>query len=150
MGLVICFVLACVAGIVFGGRKALTQARKHEIGAATRTLGWSTLAACAFAFLGTIPTLGWPFRDKTVTVTETVTQTVTETVMVPVRVWRWFVIPKTEMRKEARAKEVEVSVPTEKTVHVFSFALLFSMGIVGLAGGGLYCFVMRMLWRWLG
>lgn len=148
MGLVICFVLACVAG--FGGRKALTQARKHEIGAATRTLGWSTLAAGAFAFLGTIPAFGWPFRDKTVTDTETVTQTVTETVMVPVRVWRWFVIPTTEMHEQPREKEVKVLVPRETTVRVFSLALLFSMGIVGLVGGGLYCCVMRVLWRWLG
>lgn len=149
MELFICLAAGMLAGICFGGWKALRHARRHELEKASKSLRWGSFAAGGFAMAFTTLTLGWPMKESTVSVPEEVTRTVVETVQVPVEVTKWFFFKTTTTETQEVSKEITDTVARSHKVSELSAWLLIPMMIIGFIGRWLYRRVVQTAWRWL-
>lgn len=145
MALLICLAIGLLGGIYFGGWTTLRHARRHELESAARSLRWGSFAAGGFAMVCTTLTLGWPMKAIEISVTQEVTRTVVETVQVPVRTWRFWT---TETEAQDVAREITEELVRSERVRQFSVWMLVPMAIVGVIGGWLFRWSVRVLWRW--
>lgn len=142
-------VIGMIAGGFGGGFRSLRLARHGALSDASRLAKRSALVAGVCGAALTVPTLGWPFQEVTVSVPEEVLKAVVETVEVPVRITRWFFWTTTGTETREVSRDVWVTVNRTGASRVFSFWLLIPMIAVGLLCYYVEKWCVQVLWRWL-
>jgi hypothetical protein len=151
MALWICFIVAIIAGALGGGWQSLRLARAGQFSKATMAVRTGGVVAGICAGLALFLTLGWPMKERSVSVPEEVSRTFDEAVQVPVRIWVWFV-PTPFKRSDQKIVRHTV---TETVVHSvterhFSVWLAILMVLIAWAVYLLEVSLIRFVWRLRG
>ena len=139
-----------IAGTVFGGWKAVGLARDGARPKARKWLRVAQWVAASVTVLALFGLKGWPFKSETISVPEEITRTVIETVEVPVEVTRWLFFKGTAYETQEAPRLVSETVYRDVKIRSFSFVLLISMGMAGLAVFCAEAWVIHLIFRWFG
>jgi len=146
----VALIIAISVGAYCQGWHSLRLARQGDLQGAHRALFQASLLAAACGIGLTTLTLGWPFKEVSVSVPEEVSRTVVETVLVPVQFTYWIFFKATRTETREVSKEVREIFFRRQTAFEFSPWLLIPMALVGLLCFYLEKGVVHLLWRWFG
>lgn len=127
----IILIMACLAGVYWGGGQSLRLARRGDFDQALVAERTGGLCAAGMAMLGAFVFLGWPFCDEQVSVPEEIARTIVETVEVPVAVPRWIFWTRTEMKATTQERTVVETIFHSRSVRHFSIILAAALGLIG-------------------
>lgn len=148
MSILLFVLVGVVVGVVTGGWRAISLARRDEFRRANRWLLFGGGVAAITAFALTTIILEWPFAEETSPHVEEIETEVTEIVEVPVTVWRWYVWPVTETEERPRVVTKTAQKSVMVTTHRFDFVRLMLLGLVSAAACLGTIWIVRPLW-WL-
>ena len=150
MAILGCLLSGLAFGVVFGGWSAARCARLQDFDGASRLAKRSALVACVGAMLGSTVFLGWPWRDRNISMAEEVTRTVTKQVDEVVEIPYWYFWKKKQIETRQVPEEItEIKIHTE-VVREFSFVMIIPMLFIGAITSLLDLFVLWAAWRRLG
>ena len=153
MALFFSLILVVLGGAFAAWQRSIRHARAGDFARADWWVRCCACAAGACAMLATTLTVGWPWKEGTVSVPQEVTRTVLEpvetVVQIPRKLFGVRVWTSEERRSVQQPKQVTDTVYHSASTREFSVWLLFPMVVIGFACYRVQFPLVRLLWRWL-